>query len=494
MSTENGTTPLTFATAERDVRAPPSNHHTLPFAYQTYLRGDVDEQAHWDDVCRAYRQYAVFGVKQFGVNHPHRLANLTASQQAVLPSHLQCGSADFDERFKQYKDAAIRNQFCLDCILRHAGQPHSQQVGAADTQLATEAQLSKVSSVLKSLVRDWSEAGRVERDAAYQPILRSVQTYLPIQTHRRVPKIAVPGAGVGRLACELAAAGYAVQGNEFSLYMLLASDFILNGGPRNQPLSISPWLLETRNVHAATDPLRAVPIPDVDPFAMVAPPQCRRLDGGGGGDDGVNPTVTATASRFESPAATALRPPMQGDATHQADFSMAAGDFGSIYSGENEASAWDCVVACFFLDASPSIIEHLQIVYHMLQPGGLLISFGPLHWHFSGPAMSLEDATVADYHHRYSYLDPKYMQSIDFCWDDIKRILVNIGFEMLETKTDIAAPYTVDPRSMLQSEYRCVHFVARKKGVPPSQSVAHTKEQPATETPDINRRETTAQF
>lgn len=60
--------------------------------------------------------------------------------------------------------------------------------------------------------------------------------------------------GVGRLALELVSRGYAVQGNEFSLHMLMASDFILNGPSR--PMAISPWLLESRNVHSPDDPVR----------------------------------------------------------------------------------------------------------------------------------------------------------------------------------------------------------------------------------------------
>jgi carnosine N-methyltransferase len=65
-------------------------------------------------------------------------------------------------------------------------------------------------------------------------------------------------AGVGRLVFELVSRGYRVQGNEFSLYMLLASDFLLNSGmchPEN-PMEISPWLLESRNLHSSMDAVR----------------------------------------------------------------------------------------------------------------------------------------------------------------------------------------------------------------------------------------------
>lgn len=41
-------------------------------------------------------------------------------------------------------------------------------------------------------------------------------------------KVLVPGAGLGRLAFEIASRGYSCQGNEFSLFMLIASNFVLN--------------------------------------------------------------------------------------------------------------------------------------------------------------------------------------------------------------------------------------------------------------------------
>jgi carnosine N-methyltransferase len=40
--------------------------------------------------------------------------------------------------------------------------------------------------------------------------------------------VLVPGAGLGRLAFEIANLGFKCEGNEFSLYMLMASNFILN--------------------------------------------------------------------------------------------------------------------------------------------------------------------------------------------------------------------------------------------------------------------------
>ena len=54
--------------------------------------------------------------------------------------------------------------------------------------------------------------------------------FLPLFHSSQVNEVSilVPGAGLGRLAYELARLGYTCQGNEFSMFMLLASNFILN--------------------------------------------------------------------------------------------------------------------------------------------------------------------------------------------------------------------------------------------------------------------------
>lgn len=185
-------------------------YHSLSLAYQTYLRHDQKEQNHWDGVCRSFRQYATFAMAQWA-NHQNRFQALPDDQQKVLPKALQIDTPEYQMRATQFKEAAIRNQFCLDCILRHAGMPHSQQPlnngggdgdtsNASDTAVVSDSQLSKTSSVLKSLARDWSSEGKPERDMAYGPLLNQLKKYVPLPTGGDVgkkppPRICVPGAG-----------------------------------------------------------------------------------------------------------------------------------------------------------------------------------------------------------------------------------------------------------------------------------------------------------
>lgn len=408
------------------------NLHSLSEAYETYLRNDQEEQYHWEDVCRAYRQYAVFAMAQWA-SRQYRLHSLPQDQRKYLPEGMKVETEAFATRAKSYKEAAIRNQFCLDCILRHAGQPHSQAgLGNTNLQFSDCSQMSKVSSVLKSLMRDWSKEGRKERDMTYKPILELLTKYAPLHVAssgsqaKDVWKVCVPGAGVGRLACEISSLGYEVQGNEFSLYMLLASDYLLNGAVAtpDHPLKISPFLLETRDVFCCSDPCSVCHIPDTDSFRMLR--ERRNMD----------PEIAP-------------------------DFSMAAGDFVSIYNRPEEASKWDVVVSCFFLDTSPSVVEYLQVIHRMLRPDGLFINLGPLHWHWSGPPMR-PNCSFEQYCSHYSHLDKRYLFSVDLSWEDIRAIMVNMGFTIVEEVSNIPSRYTGNEKSMIHTEYQCVKVVARK--------------------------------
>lgn len=103
--------------------------------------------------------------------------------------------------------------------------------------------IEKLQSTLKQFVRDWSEVGKEERDMCYAPILKELDRLYPkisdnndsgldttgkSNSVRNKIKILVPGAGLGRLAFDIANNGFECQGNEFSLYMLLGSNYVLN--------------------------------------------------------------------------------------------------------------------------------------------------------------------------------------------------------------------------------------------------------------------------
>jgi len=404
----------------------------LSLAQQSELQNDSKEMEHIQKVCESFRQYATFS-RTARVSQQMRVRAYPESQRRFLPLSMQPGTPEAIERENKMKHAELRNQFFLDMSLRHAGMPHSQDTlqNGSEKAWASDDDMSKVQSVFKSLARDWSNEGKIERQQSYDPVINGFAKHLPIDGHdsKHPPRLVVPGAGVGRLALELAKSGYGVQGNEFSFQMLLASDFILNGGCRpKQAFDLYPYLSETCNLHSYMDLVTPVMVPDCDPFDIL-------LASTDGGDE----------------------------EQKMPDFSMAAGEFNSIYRNEQELGQWDGVASCFFLDTAPVVVEYLQTIHGMLRDGGLLVNFGPLLFHFNCAPMRPGE-TPECYRSRLSHLDQRYLDSIDMTYDDIKEVLHKVGFEILEESTGHTAYYTANPRSMKKTEYSCVYFVAKKRG------------------------------
>lgn len=65
----------------------------------------------------------------------------------------------------------------------------------------------RIRSTLRQFVRDWSVEGAVEREACYTPCLKALEEIWPNKEERKGIKVLVPGAGLGRLALEIARKG-----------------------------------------------------------------------------------------------------------------------------------------------------------------------------------------------------------------------------------------------------------------------------------------------
>ncbi|VDK59924.1 unnamed protein product, partial [Cylicostephanus goldi] len=89
--------------------------------------------------------------------------------------------------------------------------------------------MGKVLSTLRQIVREWSLEGKSERDATFMPLVEVLRKKYPDRNMREAVKIMVPGSGLGRLAFDLAEEGFTVEGNEYSMIMLMTSSFLLNG-------------------------------------------------------------------------------------------------------------------------------------------------------------------------------------------------------------------------------------------------------------------------
>ncbi|GJJ14703.1 hypothetical protein Clacol_008970 [Clathrus columnatus] len=283
----------------------------------------------------------------------------------------------------------------------HGLQPSSSRFSKPHP---SETDMDKLRSTIKQLVRDWAEEGKTERDACYKPMMEALVKYyshVP-ELERRNYRVLVPGAGLARLALDVAKLG------EITNYMKCISKKFETRTENLNEHTIYPYIHSFSNTLSSLNMLRSVTIPDVLP----------------------------------------------SDIPKGSDFSLVAGDFEEVYGAQendprghdSQIGKWDAILTCFFIDTN---IE----TQWCLDKSGLAFdspskiyartfSAGPLLWHFENNSSG----------------DP----SIEVDLEEIKNLARKIGFDIQQERV-IETSYTSDQKSMLGYIYKAEFWVATKK-------------------------------
>ena len=257
----------------------------------------------------------------------------------------------------------------------------------------------KARYVLKNLVRDWAEEGKVEREESLGKLLRRLEDVFFSKTNPDdvfAPRVLVPGAGLGRLVYELAKAGFEAEGNEFSYYMLFGSSFMLNCSDENNQFEIAPYWHTPLNHLSREDQYRLIKIPDESPSDNM-----HKFKQGG-------------------------------------SMSMCAGDFSEVYKAKEYENAFDAVCCCFFLDTAKNVFDYLKTIKYCLRNGGTLVSIGPLLWHWVDQDNQEPDDI-----------------SIEVALDDLLAFARELGFSVDVKETNVLCSYATDWKSMHRTVYDC---------------------------------------
>lgn len=256
----------------------------------------------------------------------------------------------------------------------------------------------KMRSTLKLFIRDWAIDGAEERNSTYKPILNELQLFFkdrPKKDFEEGINVLVPGAGLGRLMYEIAKLGFKSQGNEFSYYMLLCSNYIFNNTTKKDEFIIQPLIHSFSNIKNEEIPFKKIMIPDEN--------------------------LAEELSK-----------------TDTGEMSMVAGEFCRVY--KDKLNFFDSIVTCYFIDTANNIIEYIETIHNIIKIGGLWINFGPLLYH---------------------YTDNPNEVSIELSWEEIKKIIINFGFEF-KKEEEVKATYSSNKDSMMQRIYKCIFFTAIK--------------------------------
>ena len=289
---------------------------------------DVAERQHFSAILRALRYYPRWALAKIARLETNYMA-LGPRQQQLLDTVGKIA----DMRMAVHENASLL-ELIADAHSDHVGAPEEPHDAMARAGIASESDMEKVQSTLKQFVREWGAEGHAEREAAHGPILDALARALP-RSALDGARVLVPGAGLGRLAWEAANRGYLAQASEFSYFMLVASNFILNTLQKHGSVTVRPWVLQTCNTRSRADMIRACDVPDVRPWSLP----------------------------------------------HAANLSMCAGDFLDVY--RDQSSCWEAVLSLFFIDTAHNIQQYISLISQLLTPGGAWVNLGPLLWHFS---------------------------------------------------------------------------------------------------------------
>ncbi|CAG9321021.1 unnamed protein product [Blepharisma stoltei] len=313
---------------------------------------DPHEREHFKAVCGAFFNYQVDSLVD--------IFRIEKNFSSLKPEHLSKLKEPIEIRTQKMKDGTAANYYFLTHIVHPYIDLFSHTM-LPDGRLQIEnlnvsgKNISKVRSTLRQLVRDWAIEGEKEREMCFTVILDEIKRVFPNVKNEEGELISIltPGAGLGRLSFEIAKHGYKSQGNEFSYFMLLVSDYILNNTKTSNQFTVFPFIHDFSNVFTLNEIFRPVKIPDICPGEELK---------------------------------------------EGSDFSMVAGDFIEIYS--QQKSQWDCIVTCFFMDTANNIMQYIEIIYEALKPGGAWINFGPLLYHYSNSDEEVSiDLTWEEFRH-----------------------------------------------------------------------------------------------
>ncbi|GAA5928057.1 uncharacterized protein JCM15063_006071 [Sporobolomyces koalae] len=199
------------------------------------------------------------------------------------------------------------------------------------SKLRTES--GRVVETLKHFVRDWSEAGRSEREALFPPILEALNREFPAPETKRV---LVPGCGLGRLAYEISVSGFRTVANDFSHFMSLGTDLVFYRTHTENQHRVYPYVHSFSHQRTADNLLRSVTFPDVVPRKDV------KLE-------------------FEQ------------------------GDFLTLFTQDE---SFDAIVTLFFIDTASNLLDYFETIWRLLKPNGIWINEGPL-LYYGNPGMEL---------------------------------------------------------------------------------------------------------
>lgn len=256
--------------------------------------------------------------------------------------------------------------------------PHDGTTKANGDNVNEEQPYKEAVQIIAHLTRDWSKEGAVIRDEIYGWIKEQLwrHHYEMILTAESavmtspLSPILIPGAGIGRLAFDIAFAHdeectsdcfvpypFAVEAMDNSLTMAAAAHHLFHAHEcdvvfRNGNIT---------NIHG-----------QLKLYPFVSDSHTNEVD---------------TQRRWDSveiPEESVMKHlhNLHEQLHHQRPkLSYTIGDFVTTYSSPSKRRKYGSLVSLFFIDTATNIYEYILTIRHLLRNGGVWVNLGPVQWH-----------------------------------------------------------------------------------------------------------------
>ena len=203
---------------------------------------DPEEYRHLRSIVSAFFNYQIDSLRD--------VTRMERDFKSIGEKYLKKLSFNYTERIEKLKHAIFQNyKFLLKIADPYKNMFKLYKASSGEVlmePLIVEGKdIIKMRSTLRLFIRDWAIDGIEERNSTYKPILNELQNYFKDKSKNDFEKginVLVPGAGLGRLMYEIAKLGFKSQGNEFSYYMLLCSNYIFNNTTKENEFVIQPLI------------------------------------------------------------------------------------------------------------------------------------------------------------------------------------------------------------------------------------------------------------
>lgn len=296
--------------------------------------------------------------------------------------------------------------------------------------------MGKTVSILNQVAREWSADCSEERDCFLALLKDFLDSEFPHD--RRDVKVLVPGAGLARLAVDIARMGFSTEANEVSYHMIMVGQFIMDSGLQKDQIGIYPFVHSFSHHLNRREQLRRVNIPDIN----IA----EELRGKG--------LLSMVTGSF---------PDLYGPNTN---IKQSDSYSNSAYIREIRArnrSTKDLVVTNFFIDTASNVLDYLETISHVLKDGGYWINFGPFMYHFEQDPQTEITADFNPYTGEVSNMFVTPLKGLELSHEDILSVAsTKFPFKIIHEQSHISSGYGTNKVDISMQGYQCSFWILQK--------------------------------